>query len=390
MDDNLKSYLSGMEKIKADEALKQQVVKNMLSERFQKEKESSFNDEDRSIRLRFGRMLAVAAIAVVLALTVILTPIIVLYGGAVQLPAPANVRILGDTLHWDLVENAKEYEININGSTVGTTAESSYSLAQLTEPEVYTVTVRALGRRRRYKQSAVSRAVRHYVATHGLTFGLINYHSYEVIGAEESVRALETIIIPAFWQGLPVTRIGAGAFASFANLRRVEIPSGIRSIGEDAFFGCVSLQYVTIPAGADIGRNAFAGCPLLDFTISSGGFSDIYLLDRGSIIRIADSVLVLGSANTVIPDYVKGIEAYAFYGVSNLETLVIPHGVLFIGEHAFKDFTGGWEVTIIMRSATPPPQQNAFDDVKQILVPADALAVYKAEWPEYAHKIFAE
>lgn len=50
------------------------------------------------------------------------------------------------------------------------------------------------------------------------------------------------------------------AFYDYAKLSSVEIPTGVRHIGESAFKGCVKLKTVTVPYGARIEDGAFKGC----------------------------------------------------------------------------------------------------------------------------------
>ena len=58
-----------------------------------------------------------------------------------------------------------------------------------------------------------------------------------------------------------VTSIGTGAFYKCSSLTSVVIPEGVTSIGDSAFEGCSSLTSVVIPASVtSIGKEAFEGC----------------------------------------------------------------------------------------------------------------------------------
>jgi hypothetical protein len=52
------------------------------------------------------------------------------------------------------------------------------------------------------------------------------------------------IIIPATYEGLPVTKIGDSAFYNCKELTSISIPDSVTSIGDDAFEGCTSLKTV--------------------------------------------------------------------------------------------------------------------------------------------------
>ena len=72
------------------------------------------------------------------------------------------------------------------------------------------------------------------------------------------------IVIPAVYEGLPVTGIGAQAFYGCSNLVSVKIPDSVTYIGESAFRGCSKLESMTIPAGVtSIGTYAFYSCTVL-------------------------------------------------------------------------------------------------------------------------------
>ncbi len=78
-------------------------------------------------------------------------------------------------------------------------------------------------------------------------------------------RCPETLVVP-----YGVTRIAANAFDSFfdssaENIRTVTIPDSVTSIGEDAFYGCIGLAEVSLPAdlrGSIDESSVFAECPI--------------------------------------------------------------------------------------------------------------------------------
>ncbi len=69
------------------------------------------------------------------------------------------------------------------------------------------------------------------------------------------------LVVPETIDGLPVRRIGNGAFLNCSRLTSVSLPSTLREIGENAFGWCTSLTNVTFAEGTShIGRNAFSNC----------------------------------------------------------------------------------------------------------------------------------
>ncbi|MCL1988417.1 MAG: Mur ligase family protein [Firmicutes bacterium] len=128
------------------------------------------------------------------------------------------------------------------------------------------------------------------------------FPNYAVItkfnGADEVVRLPETL------QGLPVCGIDENAFAHRKNLRRVVMPSTVRSVRYCAFYNCVRLNRVTFAADLRIiGRSAFNMC----FRLNE--------------IVLNDNLIEIGEM--------------AFYGCEGLSAAYIPPSVGLIGENAF-------------------------------------------------------
>jgi hypothetical protein len=70
--------------------------------------------------------------------------------------------------------------------------------------------------------------------------------------------------IPKKISGVFVKGIGKEAFKNCTKLKKVTLPSKLKTIGEGAFYGCSSLEYIDIPSKVkDIGKNAFNCCSSL-------------------------------------------------------------------------------------------------------------------------------
>ena len=88
--------------------------------------------------------------------------------------------------------------------------------------------------------------------------------TYSVV-AKDTHHMPDDLVIPAEYNGQPVTAIEGGAFYDCSNLKSVVIPENIRIIGGEAFHGCSGLKSVTIPSSVTrIDRSVFNGCSNLE------------------------------------------------------------------------------------------------------------------------------
>ena len=108
-----------------------------------------------------------------------------------------------------------------------------------------------------------------------------------------------------------LVNLGKGAF-SFSQLERVEIPAGVKTIPNDAFSGCTSLEYVTFLGNnvMSIGDRAFMYCESLK------------------------TITTKTTANA-LPSSLETIGAQAFCLCQNMTKLTIPARVTTIGMYAF-------------------------------------------------------
>jgi len=80
------------------------------------------------------------------------------------------------------------------------------------------------------------------------------------------------VVIPAVYNGLPVTQIALNGFQNYTAMTAVSLPSSLTNIGQAGFSGCSNLTSITLPSGlTTIGQQAFSGCsklPLIYIPIS--------------------------------------------------------------------------------------------------------------------------
>ena len=121
-------------------------------------------------------------------------------------------------------------------------------------------------------------------------------------------------------------------------IRKVELGSGVTSIGNDAFGSCYSLSSITIPDSVtSIGSGAFGSCYSLSSIIIPDGVTSIGVYAFYSCYSLS---------SIIIPDGVTSIGMYAFYSCYSLSSIVIPDGVTSIGEAAFSDCYSLSSITI--------------------------------------------
>ena len=105
-----------------------------------------------------------------------------------------------------------------------------------------------------------------------------------------------------------------------------EIPEGVTSIGDSAFFYCSRLSSVTIPESVTaIGENAFSDCRnLTSVTIPSG----LRSIEKGTFSYCTKL------RSVTLPEGLTSIGDYAFLG-SGLTDITLPEDLTSIGDNAF-------------------------------------------------------
>lgn len=172
----------------------------------------------------------------------------------------------------------------------------------------------------------------------------------------------EVITIPG-----EVTEIGPEAFKN-CTLTQVTIPSGVRKIGFQAFYGSKKLSRVVISEGVEsVGISAFGDCPKLYMVsvpasvseILDGAFcgctslSNLQLASENKNFFVNDGVLynhdstvliqyLAGRRSTrfTIPFSVKKLSGYAFWGAKLLTDVRISNNVKEIPAHCFSNCIG--------------------------------------------------
>ena len=172
-----------------------------------------------------------------------------------------------------------------------------------------------------------------------------------------SVRNIREVELPG-----SVTSIGNSAFTAsyFYSLEKINIPDSVTTIGEYSFYN-TNIKDITIPDSVtSIGNNAFEYCSnLANITIADSvtsiGNNAFYCCYSLNSITIPDSVTNIGSyvfyncsslTSITIPGTITNIPNSMFSGCSSLSSITIPESVTSIGSSAFYYCTSLTSITI--------------------------------------------
>lgn len=167
---------------------------------------------------------------------------------------------------------------------------------------------------------------------------------YSLSGIEATLVSLGTckeknIVIASTYGGYPVKWIGKGVFEGCTDVESITIPETVFSIGSLAFADCTSLESIYIPASVGrIQSDSFRGCLSLR-SIEVAADNEVYMSVNNCLIQKDNGTLVLACATSVLPNdgSITTIDSYAFSGISELTSLVIPEGVTAVKANAIHD-----------------------------------------------------
>ena len=201
-----------------------------------------------------------------------------------------------------------------------------------------------------------------------------------------------------------VTSIGDDAFYGCTGLMSISIPASVTSIGYYAFEECSSLTSVTVYSqDCTLGNGAFDGCNILETIYVPSDLVDHYKTawsdyagiivgfvggDCGATVtwKLGSGVLTICGTGAMADYDDPSGQPWKDYR-SSITRVVIEEGVTTIGKKAFAGCTGLTSVTVYALDCTLG--NGAFDgcnNLEAIYVPSDKVENYKAaeNWSAYA------
>jgi len=149
-----------------------------------------------------------------------------------------------------------------------------------------------------------------------------------------------------------LTSIGNNAFQSCTNLELTELPNDITSIGNSAFYSCSKLALKKLPENVTyIGNNAFYNCDNLALEelpngITSIGSNAFQSCEKIQLTELPDGITSIGNsafanctnlALTKLPSNLTTLGNECFMNCRNITINEIPSGVTQIGTYCFYD-----------------------------------------------------
>lgn len=218
--------------------------------------------------------------------------------------------------------------------------------------------------------------------------------AYEVGGKNKYIEGINgELIIPAEYNGLPVTKIMVGGFAARENIAKVVIPESVTEINRLAFTRCKSLKTVVIPKSVtDIQQLAFFMTDIDNVQIDSE--NPVYFGNGSFIAETATKTLIYGNSTVNIPDggSVENIGSHAFSYLEDIGDIVIPEGVKTIEYSAFRNCYGVTSLTLpstvtsidssafyycVIQSITVAPQNTVYKSIGNCLIEIESKTLIK-------------
>ena len=187
------------------------------------------------------------------------------------------------------------------------------------------------------------------------------------VNAFSGCSGMTEIIIPS-----SVVEIGGSAFRGCTGLREITVPQNVTKCESSAFTNCTGLEKVTIFCNS-VENGVFRGCTgIKNLYLGSGvnkisatAFKDCVNLEnievddnntsfvvRGNCLiqkayfKLSETSnnyyngIIIGCNNSVIPNSVAGVAAYAFYGRTEFTDIDAIDDLLYVEEYAFYGCTG--------------------------------------------------
>ena len=161
-----------------------------------------------------------------------------------------------------------------------------------------------------------------------LEFELNDNKSYSISARYRKILT-DSIVIPATYNGLPVTKIADRAFYNKSSIKSITLPDSIIEIGFSSFDGCLNLESINIPNNVKtIGPYAFAHDALLKEIILP---ANLEILDEGAFLDCS------GLISVTINNKLYELSGRLFEDCISLKRLDIPTNITEINENTFDE-----------------------------------------------------
>ncbi len=302
---------------------------------------------------------------------------------AEELPAPQNLRVENEYLVWDTIGNAEEYVILHDGAEYHTT-EPKLDIFEMTDipDHPYSFQVYAVGDYQNYLESDLSAPfVYQFESFDSWEYQLDKNGTGYTVGIANPTKIKGKILVPSEYEGKPIVGVKISeceqltsillqeptkgySFSKCGNLSRVRLSPALTEFSVSGFSDCPLLQGVKLPASVteikavvnrkDIFTNN------INITLDPDNVH--FRIEENCVIRNVDETVVLGFADSKIPDGVKAIGKYAFSTVA-IDVLEIAGSVKSIEEAAFRN---SLIKTVVISEDVQTIGDSAFEGCEQL------------------------
>lgn len=143
-----------------------------------------------------------------------------------------------------------------------------------------------------------------------------------------------------------IKTIGNEAFYDCESLESIGIPYGVESFGNKCFRDCTSLTTISIPDSvSSIGSNSFVHTKIMEDGDANG--DDFIYADKWLIKASYDVLQDLEEITaTTFKDGTIGIGEYVFNGAKSLKIATFNQSIKYIGKNAFSSSSSLWKIRI--------------------------------------------
>lgn len=167
-----------------------------------------------------------------------------------------------------------------------------------------------------------------------LEFEYYQNNSLQFTGFSEPTEG--DIVIPSYFNGLPVVSVSRGAMSNFLG-GKITLPDTVTDLSESPFTESLITGIYLGSGVTQLTPDSFSLCRQLS-SIEVSPENPTFYSQNNCLIRRNDKQVVFGCNSSVIPEGVTGIGNLAFYG-SRIETLSLPDSVTYLVMYAFADCT---------------------------------------------------